>query len=75
MARALRTSRVHGAALKSSGRLLGGWDRVISFPRKRLDPGYYVYAAQIVAELNLARRATYVGRPFRVGNPTLPAKT
>jgi hypothetical protein len=75
MARALRTSRVPGAALKSSGRLLGGWDRVITFPRKRLDTGYYVYAARIVAELNLARRATYVGRPFRVGNPVLPPKT
>jgi hypothetical protein len=75
MARALRKSRVPGAALKTSGRLVGGWDRVITMPSRRLDPGYYVYAARIVAELNLARRATYVGRPFRVGNPMLAPKT
>ena len=75
MTRALRTSRVRGAALKSSGKLVGGWDRVISFPSKRLDPGYYVYAARVTSEINPTRRATYVGRVFRVGNPRLPSKT
>ena len=64
--RALRTSRVPGAALKTSGRLVGGWDKVITFRRKRLKPGFYVYAARIVAEMNLARKATYVGVPFAV---------
>ncbi len=67
--RALRTSRAKGAALKSSGKLAGGWDRVIKFPAKNLQPGYYVYAARLVAELNVARQATYVGRPFLVGEP------
>jgi hypothetical protein len=75
MKRALRTSRVPGAALKSSGKLVGGWDRVINFPTKRLNSGYYVYAARIVSEINSVRRATYVGRPFRVGNPRSPSKT
>jgi hypothetical protein len=42
---------------------------VVTLPSRRLQPGYYVYAARIVAELNLARRATFVGRAFRVGNP------
>ena len=64
--RALRTSRVPGATLKTSGRLVGGWDKVITFPSKRLKPGFYVYAARIVAEMNLARKATYVGVPFAV---------
>jgi hypothetical protein len=65
--RSLRSGRSRDAALKSSGKLTGGWDRVITFPAKRLKPGFYVYAARIVAELNTSRQATYVGRPFRVG--------
>jgi hypothetical protein len=69
ISRALRTRRARGAALRASGRLVGGWDRVVTLPSRRLQPGYYVYAARIVAELNLARRATFVGRAFRVGNP------
>ena len=66
----LHTSSAHqprpGAALKSSGRLVGGWDKVIAFRSKRLKPGFYVYAARIVAEMNLARKATYIGVPFAV---------
>jgi hypothetical protein len=67
--RALRSSRVKGAALRSSGKLVGGWDRVVSLPPKKLKPGYYVYAARLAAELNLTRKATYVGKPFLVGEP------
>jgi hypothetical protein len=67
IARALRSSRVRGAALKQSGKLVGGWDKVVTLPPKKLKPGYYVYAARLVAELNLARKATYVGKPFPVG--------
>jgi hypothetical protein len=67
--RALLTSRVRGAALKSRGRLVGGWDKVIAFPSKRLKQGFYVYAARVVAEMNPARKATYVGVPFAVGSP------
>jgi len=67
ISRALRTGRVPGAVLRSSGKLVGGWDRVVTLPRKRLAPGHYVYAARLVAEMNLARRATYVGRAFAVG--------
>lgn len=65
--RSLRAARSKGAALKSTGKLTGGWDRVITFPVRRLKPGFYVYAARIVAELNLARQATYVGKGFSVG--------
>jgi hypothetical protein len=67
--RALRTGRVRGAALKSRGRLVGGWDKVIAFPSKRLRAGFYVYAASVVAEMNPARKATYLGVPFAVGAP------
>jgi hypothetical protein len=64
--RQLRSARGGGAALRSAGKLTGGWDRVIVFPTKRLRPGFYVYAARIVAELNPSRKATYVGRGFSV---------
>jgi hypothetical protein len=67
ISRALRTGRVPGAVLRSSGKLVGGWDRVVSLPPKRLAPGFYVYAARLVAEMNPARKATYVGRAFAVG--------
>jgi hypothetical protein len=69
ISRSLRTGRARGAVLKSSGKLVGGWDKVIEFPKRRLATGFYVYAARVVAEMNLARKATYVGRPFAVGVP------
>jgi hypothetical protein len=69
ISRSLRTSRVKGASLKTSGKLTGGWDKVIQFPSRRLKPGFYVYGARITAEMNLARKATYVGAPFAVGTP------
>jgi hypothetical protein len=68
ISRSLRTVRMRGAVLRSRGKLVGGWDKVIQFPPKRLKPGYYVYGATVVAEMNPARKATYVGRPFAVGN-------
>jgi hypothetical protein len=67
--RSLRTSRAKGAVLKASGKLVGGWDKVITLPSRRLKPGYYVYGARVVAEMNLARKAAYVGRAFAVGKP------
>ena len=65
--RSLRTGRNRGAALRTVGKLVGGWDKVVAFPTRRLKPGYYVYGARLLAELNLTRQATYVSRPFRVG--------
>ena len=69
--RALLTSRVKGASLKSRGKLVGGWDKVIAFPSRRLRPGFYVYAARVWAEMNPARKASYVGVPFAVGTPRI----
>ena len=68
ISRSLRTVRMQGAVLRSRGTLVGGWDKVIQFPSKRLKPGYYVYGATVVAEMDAARKATYVGLPFRVGS-------
>ena len=43
--RSLRAARGAGAVLRSSGKLGGGWDRVIPFRAKRLKPGFYVCGA------------------------------
>jgi hypothetical protein len=39
----------------------------IRFPRKRLAPGYYVFAIRMAAEMNPARKAVLVSKPFAVG--------
>jgi hypothetical protein len=57
---------VPGASLKASGKLVGGWDKVVTLPSKRLKPGFYVYGARITAEMNLTRTQTYIGRAFAV---------
>ena len=44
----------------------------IRFKRKRLQPGYYVFAIRLRAEMNQTRTTALVGRPFAVGTP--PAK-
>jgi hypothetical protein len=72
--RALRSARSRGAALRSSGKLTGGLGKVIRFPSRRLKPGFYVYAAEVVAELNPSRKALYLGRGFRVGEAAPKAR-
>ncbi|HET7856485.1 MAG TPA: hypothetical protein VFL41_08515 [Gaiellaceae bacterium] len=74
ISRALRSSRVRGSALKLSGKLLTDWDAVITLPFKRLRPGYYAYGIRLAAELNPARKATFVSRAFRVGEPAKKKK-
>jgi hypothetical protein len=39
----------------------------IRFPRKRLAPGYYVFAIRMSAEMNPARQTALVSKPFAVG--------
>jgi hypothetical protein len=67
--RALRTSRVRGASLKLSGKIVNDWTRVLKLPPKRLKPGHYAYGIRMVAEMNLARKIVFVSRAFRVGEP------
>jgi hypothetical protein len=65
---------VRGAALKLSGKLLTDWDAVITLPAKRLKPGFYAYGIRLTAELNVARKAVFVSRAFRVGKPAKPKR-
>jgi hypothetical protein len=41
--------------------------RVVSFPRRKLKPGRYVYAIRLAATMNLQRVSVLVGPVFRVG--------
>jgi hypothetical protein len=74
ISRALRSSRVRGATLKLSGKLLSDWDAVITLPAKRLKPGYYAYGIRLSAELNVTRKAVFVSKAFRVGKPAAQKK-
>ena len=74
LTRVLRGRRVLGAVLTSRGNLPGGRERVIRFKKKALKPGYYVFALRMAAETNPARTSTFVGRAFRVGEPTKTQK-
>ena len=67
--RALRGGGVRGAVLRSRGKVLGGWGRVVRFRKQRLKPGYYVFAVRLAAEMNPARTMTLVGGAFKVGEP------
>jgi hypothetical protein len=67
--RALRGGRVRGAVLRSRGKIVGGWGRVVRFRKQRLKPGYYVFAVRLAAEMNPVRTMTLVGGAFKVGEP------
>jgi hypothetical protein len=47
----------------------------IRFPRKRVAPGYYVFAIRMSAEMNPTRQSALVSRPFAVGNPARGRKS
>jgi len=42
--------------------------RLVSFPKRRLKPGLYVYAIRMTATMNPTRASVLVSRPFRVGS-------
>jgi hypothetical protein len=47
----------------------------VRFPRKRVAPGYYVFAIRMSAEMNPARQSALVSKPFGVGNPASGRKS
>jgi hypothetical protein len=67
--RALRGRRLRGASLKTRGKIVGGWARIVRMPKRRLKPGYYAFAIRLAAEMNPVRTTTLVGRSFQVGDP------
>jgi hypothetical protein len=41
-------------------------ESVVRFPKRKLKPGYYVYAVQLFAETNRTRKSFFVSKSFRV---------
>jgi hypothetical protein len=65
MSRALATGR--GGILSDSGVVKAHWTPLVKFPGKKLRRGAYVYAIELRAAMNPARKSFFVSRPFRVG--------
>jgi hypothetical protein len=56
-----------GPALRLTGRAKAPFGRSITFKRRTLKPGYYVYGIRLTAEMNPARASFLMGKPFRLG--------
>jgi hypothetical protein len=65
IARALSSGR--GGILSDSGIVTAHWTPLVKFPGKKLKRGSYVYAIEMRAAMNRARKSLLVSRPFRVG--------
>jgi hypothetical protein len=59
-------------ALRLTGRALAPFGRTVTFPRKRMRAGVYVYAIRLAAEMNAKRVTVLTGKPFRVGGAAKP---
>ncbi len=64
--RALLRAKPAGAVLAKSGKVQAYREGVIRFPSRKLKPGYYVYAVQLFAEMNPARKSFFVSKAFAV---------
>jgi hypothetical protein len=65
ISRALATGR--GGVLSKSGTVNAHWSPHVKFPRKKLRRGAYVYAIELRAAMNPARKSLFISRPFPVG--------
>jgi hypothetical protein len=64
--RSLAAKRAPGAVLTTEGSVRAGLRPRVSFPRKTLEPGTYVYAVRLRAAMNPRRTTVLVSRPFTV---------
>jgi hypothetical protein len=51
---------------QKSGFVRAYWTQLVRFPSKRLQPGYYVYAAKLTATMNANRTAVFTSPAFKV---------
>jgi hypothetical protein len=65
IANALASGR--GGVLSDSGLVNAHWKPLVKFPGKKLKRGSYLYAIELRATMNPARKSFFVSRPFRVG--------
>jgi hypothetical protein len=64
--RVLLRAKPRGAALAKAGKVQAYRESVVRFPKRKLKPGYYVYAVQLFAETNRTRKSFFVSKSFRV---------
>jgi hypothetical protein len=64
--RALLRAKPSRAALAKIGKVQAYRESVVRFPKRKLKPGYYVYAVQLFAETNRTRKSFFVSKSFRV---------
>jgi hypothetical protein len=64
IARALARGR---GVLSKSGVVNAHWTPLVKFPGKKLKRGSYVYAIELRAAMNPARKSLFISRAFRVG--------
>jgi hypothetical protein len=53
--------------LRLSGRAKAPWGRTVTFRPRKVKAGYYAYGIRLAAEMNPARVAVVMSKPFRVG--------
>jgi hypothetical protein len=70
---AVKTPKTMKPALRLTGRALAPFGRTVTFPRKRMQAGIYVYAIRLAAEMNPKRVTFVTAKPFRVGAAAKPA--
>jgi hypothetical protein len=62
-----KAPRAMKPVLKLSGRALAPFGRTVTFARRRVKAGVYVYGIRLTAEMNPRRFTFMTGKPFRVG--------
>jgi hypothetical protein len=71
---AVGVKRSPKAVFTARGKARAHLGTFVRFKRKRLAPGYYVFAIRLRAEMNPTRTTALVGKPFAVGTPSRRAK-
>ena len=71
---AVGVKRTPKAVFTARGKVRAHLGTFVRFKRKRLAPGYYVFAIRLRAEMNPTRATALVGRPFAVGTPSARTK-
>ncbi|HEU6445641.1 MAG TPA: hypothetical protein VFL61_11345 [Gaiellaceae bacterium] len=66
---AVGVKRAPAPVLSVRGKIRAHQGAFIRFRRKRVKPGYYVFAIRLRAEMNPTRTTALVSRPFAVGTP------
>lgn len=64
--RALLRAKPSGAVLVKKGKVQAYREAVVRFPKRKLKPGFYVYAVQLFAETNPTRKSFFVSKAFQV---------